>query len=83
MASWTGSSHSEQCPSDNSWCILSAIGRIPTYDEIVAEDISEEEKELEREENFEHKYNFRYEEPGSDVVSFLFLPPEEGFKVDL
>ena len=40
--------------------------RIPTYDEIV--NVEEEEKELEKEETFERKYNFRYEEPDQEFI---------------
>ena len=45
--------------------------RVPTYYEIVAEDFSEDEETLEKQETFERKYNFRFEEPDQDFVSRL------------
>lgn len=56
---------------------LVCMYRVPTYDEVVGSedegqlDDSEDEEALEKQEEFERKFNFRFEEPGGDLVRKL------------
>jgi len=45
--------------------------RIPSYDEIVNQNDDDDDEEFEKAEEFERKFNFRYQEPDSDFVCVI------------
>ena len=46
---------------------------IPTYSEIVgSSDESEDERAIDEQEDFERRYNFRFEEPDSEFVCTMY-----------
>ena len=47
---------------------------IPTYDEIINGKEEDDDEEFEKAEEFERKFNFRYQEPDAEFVS-RFDPP--------